>query len=123
LFIMSTRFVLQSLRVRRTVPSFRAYSYTPRAYVKPQDSKPVAAKPTPVNVDDALEAVSPSIPSAPPVDQNGGSPFSEGGGDGAPRDWSRSYHGLSTEAFSKEVAEVLLAPVDPLDIEMKPGTR
>ena len=36
-------------------------------------------------------------------------------------DWSRSYQGLSTHAFSKDVAEVLLAPIDPLDIEMKPG--
>jgi hypothetical protein len=36
-------------------------------------------------------------------------------------DWSKSYHGLSTQAFSKEIAEVLLAPIDPLDVEMKPG--
>jgi hypothetical protein len=37
-------------------------------------------------------------------------------------DWSKSYQGLSTQAFSKEIAEVLLAPLDPMDIEMKPGT-
>jgi len=37
-------------------------------------------------------------------------------------DWSRSYHGLSTQAFSKDVADILLAPIDPLDIEVKPGT-
>jgi Mitochondrial genome maintenance MGM101 len=36
-------------------------------------------------------------------------------------DWSKSYHGLSTQAFSKDIAEVLLAPIDPLDVEMKPG--
>jgi len=35
-------------------------------------------------------------------------------------DWSRSYHGLATHPFSSEVAEVLQAPIDPLDIEMKP---
>lgn len=35
--------------------------------------------------------------------------------------WSKSYHGLSEQAFSKETAEILMAPVDPLDIEMKPG--
>ncbi|KAF8897876.1 mitochondrial genome maintenance MGM101-domain-containing protein [Infundibulicybe gibba] len=35
-------------------------------------------------------------------------------------DWSKSYHGLSTQAFSKEIAEILLAPVDSEDIEMKP---
>ncbi|KAJ6567595.1 mitochondrial genome maintenance MGM101-domain-containing protein [Mycena vulgaris] len=35
-------------------------------------------------------------------------------------DWSKSYHGLSQQAFSKEIADVLLAPLDPLDIEIKP---
>jgi hypothetical protein len=37
-----------------------------------------------------------------------------------PSDWSKSYHGLSTQPFSKEVADLLQAPVDPKDIEMKP---
>ncbi|KAF9476986.1 mitochondrial genome maintenance MGM101 [Pholiota conissans] len=41
------------------------------------------------------------------------------GSDGA-TDWSRSYHGLSSMPFSSEVAEVLLAPIDPMDVEMKP---
>ena len=36
-------------------------------------------------------------------------------------DWSRSYHGLSTQPFPKEVAEILMAPIDPNDVEMKPG--
>ena len=36
-------------------------------------------------------------------------------------DWSRSYSGLSTQPFPKEVADILLAPLDPLDVEMKPG--
>lgn len=35
-------------------------------------------------------------------------------------DWSRSYLGLSSQAFSKEIAEVLTAPINPLDIEIKP---
>jgi hypothetical protein len=37
-------------------------------------------------------------------------------------DWARSFHGLSAEPFSKEVSDVLLAPVDPRDVEIKPGT-
>jgi Mitochondrial genome maintenance MGM101 len=37
-------------------------------------------------------------------------------------DWSRSYHGLSTQPFPPEVADILLASIEPLDIEMKPGT-
>lgn len=43
-------------------------------------------------------------------------------GDGTRTDWSRSYFGLSTEPFAKEIADVLQAPVEPLDVEIKPGT-
>lgn len=35
-------------------------------------------------------------------------------------DWTRSYHGLSVEPFPKEVADILLAPTDPEDVEIKP---
>jgi len=35
-------------------------------------------------------------------------------------DWSSSFHGLSVAPFAKEAAEILLAPIDPLDVEIKP---
>ncbi|THU89864.1 mitochondrial genome maintenance MGM101 [Dendrothele bispora CBS 962.96] len=35
-------------------------------------------------------------------------------------DWSKSYSGLSQEAFPKEISDILMAPIDPMDIEMKP---
>lgn len=35
-------------------------------------------------------------------------------------DWTRSFHGLSSEPFSKEAADVLMAPLDVDDIEVKP---
>ncbi|RDX53803.1 mitochondrial genome maintenance MGM101 [Polyporus arcularius HHB13444] len=35
-------------------------------------------------------------------------------------DWSKSYFGLSTQPFPKEAADILLAPIDPLDVEIKP---
>ncbi|KAI0677259.1 mitochondrial genome maintenance MGM101 [Trametes maxima] len=35
-------------------------------------------------------------------------------------DWSKSYFGLSTQPFPKEAAEVLMTPVDPQDVEIKP---
>ncbi|KAF8204585.1 mitochondrial genome maintenance protein [Pholiota molesta] len=41
------------------------------------------------------------------------------GSDGA-TDWSRSYHGLSTSPFPPEVTQVLMAPIEPMDVEMKP---
>ncbi|EPQ59053.1 mitochondrial genome maintenance MGM101 [Gloeophyllum trabeum ATCC 11539] len=43
-----------------------------------------------------------------------------GGGDASTTDWSRSYHGLSVQPFPKEAADILMAPIDPLDIEIKP---
>ncbi|KAF4619917.1 hypothetical protein D9613_004912 [Agrocybe pediades] len=41
------------------------------------------------------------------------------GSDGT-TDWSRSYSGLSAQPFPKEITDVLLAPIDPMDVEMKP---
>ena len=35
-------------------------------------------------------------------------------------DWTKSFHGLSAEPFSKEAADVLLAPIAPDDVEVKP---
>ena len=35
-------------------------------------------------------------------------------------DWTRSFQGLSNEAFSPDAAKVLLAPISPDDIEIKP---
>ena len=43
------------------------------------------------------------------------------GSDGT-TDWSRSYAGLSVQPFPKEVADILQNPLDPLDVEIKPGT-
>lgn len=42
------------------------------------------------------------------------------GSDGT-TDWSRSYSGLSAQPFPKEITDILLAPIDPMDVEMKPG--
>ncbi|RHZ71303.1 hypothetical protein CDV55_108099 [Aspergillus turcosus] len=35
-------------------------------------------------------------------------------------DWTRSFHGLSAAPFPKEVADILLAEVDPDEVEIKP---
>lgn len=47
----------------------------------------------------------------------------EGTTENGTTDWSRSYQGLGAQPFPKEAADILLAPIDPLDVEMKPGTR
>ena len=56
------------------------------------------------------------------VPSNNGHSWAEGSGDGSPTDWSRSFHGLSLQPFDKEISDILMTPVDPLDIEIKPGT-
>ncbi|RAH56391.1 mitochondrial genome maintenance MGM101 [Aspergillus piperis CBS 112811] len=35
-------------------------------------------------------------------------------------DWTRSFHGLSATPFPKECADILLAPTDPEEVEIKP---
>lgn len=35
-------------------------------------------------------------------------------------DWTRSFHGLSAAPFPKEAADILLAPTDPEEVEIKP---
>jgi hypothetical protein len=35
--------------------------------------------------------------------------------------WSSSFFGLSTERFPQEVANILLEPINPDDVEVKPG--
>lgn len=35
-------------------------------------------------------------------------------------DWTKSFHGLSVQPFAKEAADILLAPLDPGDVEIKP---
>ena len=37
-------------------------------------------------------------------------------------DWSRSFHGLSIQPFNDEAAQILTAPIDVTDVEIKPGT-
>ncbi len=63
-------------------------------------------------------AEAPSPPAEPPLQA-----ILENNSDnsGAAIDWSRSYQGLSAEPFPKEIAEILQAPVNPLDVEIKPG--
>jgi hypothetical protein len=35
-------------------------------------------------------------------------------------DWTRSFHGLSAQPFSKEAADILMAPIEFDDVEVKP---
>ena len=88
-------------------------AYAPTRYASQEAAPKAASAPTPTN-----EPVASAAEHAPtPLDSM--LPHAIGS-DGA-TDWSRSYHGLSSEAFAPEVAEILLAPLEPADIEIKPG--
>ena len=49
------------------------------------------------------------------------SPLPDAIGKDGTTDWSKSYSGLSVQPFAKEIADVLMAPLDPMDVEIKPG--
>ncbi|KAF9178266.1 hypothetical protein BGZ51_007903 [Haplosporangium sp. Z 767] len=67
----------------------------------------------------------PSFALNPSSSNNGGSPLKDavigesGAEDG--QDWTRSFSGMAIEPFEKEVADILMKPLDADDIEIKPG--
>ncbi|KAG1717438.1 mitochondrial genome maintenance MGM101 [Suillus paluster] len=75
-----------------------------------------------IDVSEALNGSIPleSVPSSASLSSPFPGDFITTAGDIGSTDWSTSYHGLSTQAFSKDIANILLAPVDDMDIEMKP---
>jgi len=92
---------------------------------------PQAAVIQPATVADVDPALAAQIPT-PESSARGGAPSQaftaalSGNGNGANGtpgaaiDWSSSFHGLSTTPFSPETAAVLMQPLDPQDIEVKP---
>ncbi|KIW19570.1 mitochondrial genome maintenance protein MGM101 [Exophiala spinifera] len=59
-------------------------------------------------------------PNEPSSDRSDAQPLKTQEEDPAHVDWSKSFHGLSAEPFSKEAADVLMAPLSPDDVEIKP---
>ncbi|KAI8253664.1 Mitochondrial genome maintenance protein MGM101, partial [Colletotrichum sp. SAR 10_98] len=77
---------------------------------------------------EADAAIGPSLSSSTPLPT---APFDNGNGNGNVNgsedgngngvvDWTRSYYGLGTARFPKEVVDILLQPVNPADVEVKP---
>ena len=143
---MASRLAARSLASARLSLRPAAYSTARGAATgawPPRTSTP-AAKPKPApphaSITTDADAVAAALAdaaadvraAAPPAAQqqlaDGGSdPFAPPNGAAAPlpdadgTDWSKSYHGLSAAPFPREAADVLLAPIDPQDVEMKPG--
>ena len=96
-----------------------------------------AAKPssdaTRTETDEAGNSISPSDissrpvepgPSSPPTNAATAAPTFTGNGDNGTSqnisDWASSFSGMSTQPFSQESAEILEAPINEDDVEIKP---
>ena len=105
-------------RSTRHAEARRAFTST-RFYRAQQQAASPASKPTSLDAQPPqnLDTISPDTP-----DLTSGLNDQNLGSEEASRqvDWTRSFHGLSTEAFSPEAAKTLLAPIEPDDIEVKP---
>ncbi|GKT94016.1 hypothetical protein Ct61P_11866 [Colletotrichum tofieldiae] len=103
----------------RTTP---AKSSTTSSYVRRPWLKPLLHDPLP----EAPPAAYPSAPTA-TFASSGGPPYQpqqqkqqQKQQQGQIIDWSKSYYGLGTQRFSKEVVDILLQPVNTADVEVKP---
>ena len=143
---MTSRALLRTLKSTRAAVYPHSLTYT-RAYIAPaRSSIPKTSTPSPIkpqtafvstgtgvsnpDIDEALSSAANEVPVPPGVVNDAGNGNGNGNGNGfgvelsadqQGTDWSKSYHGLSSQAFSKDIAEMLLAPIDPQDVEMKPG--
>jgi len=79
---------------------------------KSTTSKPVPAKPAASSIDDQspIKDMTTGLADEPLILDEGTRQV----------DWARSFHGLSSQAFSKEAADVLMAPLPFDDVEVKP---
>jgi len=94
--------------------SLRAATRSPLPVLLRLPSRAVssAAAPGPTTSNSAAPDAAPPepLPGAPPATN----------GQGAPVDWSSSFHGLSTVPFPRETAEILMREVRAEDVEIKP---
>ena len=101
-------------------------TYPARRPIPPTD----IATPPPASTSEVTPSATPKPSPIPTSDSPGSAPSAfrdalsaTGADDLGPEDgidWSSSFHGLSTVPFEPRVAEILMRPVDPQDIEVKP---
>ncbi|KAI8300625.1 Mitochondrial genome maintenance protein MGM101 [Colletotrichum sp. SAR11_240] len=99
-----------------------------KPYTKPAPKPPSPPPPPPPATPEADAAIGPSLSSSTPLPtapfdngtSNGNTSGSEDGNGNGVVDWTRSYYGLGTARFPKEVVDILLQPVNPADVEVKP---
>lgn len=106
---------------RSFVSTTRTVRISPKTSVKKDDSVKKediqAAKVDSATMAAAKELVDNNVgpfPASDSFDQ----PFQEAS---SAQDWSRSFHGLSTQPFPREIADVLQEPISAEDVEITPG--
>lgn len=107
-YFNSPRPIPKSLPQTPVVKVPKAPASTDAKPAKPGTANPDVVSPSPTTANEAIVEALPEV-------------GVDGGSDKSVTDWSKSYFGLSSQAFSKDIADILLAPIDPLDVEMKPG--
>ncbi|CAA7258521.1 unnamed protein product [Cyclocybe aegerita] len=117
--LLSSRTYLSARSATRFSPARYATSYAqPRPAAAAKFTTTTTAKPA--NDSNPAQSKPAETATRPPTDLSAASPLPEILGSDGTTDWSRSYSGLSQQPFPKEVADVLLAPIDPDDVEVKP---
>ena len=107
-YFNSPRPIPKSLPQTPVVKVPKAPASTDAKPAKPGTANPDVVSPSPTTANEAIVEALPEV-------------GVDGGSDKSVTDWSKSYFGLSSQAFSKDIADILLAPIDPSDVEMKPG--
>lgn len=95
----------------------RAYSTSPSLKAATASAPEKNAKPTSPPQSHTTGTAASSSPSSPPVTDQRLQVQEE---DPSHIDWTKSFHGLSVEPFSKDAADILLAPLETDDVEIKP---
>lgn len=87
----------------------------------PRQASPAAATSTSSTTPKASSAPPPSSSKSASAGPNlGDGPIKLQEDDPSGVDWSSSFNGLSVQPFSKEAADILLAPIEKKDVEIKP---
>ncbi|GKT65745.1 hypothetical protein ColTof4_03490 [Colletotrichum tofieldiae] len=112
--------------VRRSPASNTSRAAAPKATSPPPDAALGSSLSSTTPLPDAPPAAYPSAPTA-TFASSGGPPYQpqqqkqqQKQQQGQIIDWSKSYYGLGTQRFSKEVVDILLQPVNTADVEVKP---
>ncbi|KAJ6031319.1 Mitochondrial genome maintenance protein [Penicillium herquei] len=95
---------------------------TTPATPSPRTATPPSASPSPSTPQSRVSAPTPNRPTTDNISKSGlaDKPLELNTAPEEKIDWTRSFHGLSAEPFSKEAADILLAEIDAHEVEIKP---